>query len=101
LLNSKQRSILRSIGNEFEPILIIGKSGITPNIIEQLEQALAARELVKGRVLPHTEWDPREVAAELAEATHAEIVHVIGRNILFYREPQPGKPRRINLAGEE
>ncbi len=100
MLNSKQRSILRSIGNELEPILIIGKGGVTDNTIAQLDQALSARELVKGRVLPHTEWDARETATTLAEATAADVVQVIGRNMLFYRSPEPGRPPKIDLTGE-
>ncbi|TCL63039.1 RNA-binding protein [Hydrogenispora ethanolica] len=100
MLTSKQRSILRSMGNELEPILIVGKGGITANTIEQLDQALSARELVKGRVLPHTEWDTRETASELAEATGADVVQVIGRNILFYRPPETGRSPRIDLSGE-
>jgi RNA-binding protein len=101
LLNSKQRSILRGLGNELEPILIIGKGGVTPHIIEQLDQVLTTRELIKGRVLPHTDLDPRKVAEELASETGAEIVQVIGRNILFYRQPQPGIIAKISLTGED
>lgn len=97
LLTSKQRSTLRALGNELEPILIVGKGGISQTVIEQLEEALVARELVKARVLPHTEYDPEEVSRELAFQTHSDVVQVIGRNILFYRPPQPGTPSRIQL----
>ena len=97
MLTSKQRSKLRSLGNDLEPILTIGKSGITDNLIEQLDQALTARELVKSRVLPHTVFDVNEVATELASKTTAEVVQIIGRNVLFYRPPQSGTPGKISL----
>jgi RNA-binding protein len=85
MLTSKERSYLRGLGNKLEPILIIGKGGVTDQIEEQLDEALTARELVKGRVLPHTEYEVDEVASDLAERVQAEVVQVIGRNILFYR----------------
>ncbi|MCL6588622.1 MAG: YhbY family RNA-binding protein [Firmicutes bacterium] len=85
MLASKERSNLRRLGNKLAPVLIIGKSGVTDQVEEQLDQALTARELVKGRVLPHTQFEVEEVAAELASRTQAEVVQVIGRNILFYR----------------
>lgn len=100
LLTSKQRSFLKAIGNKLEPILIIGKSGITKNILNQLDEALAARELVKGRVLPHQDLEIKEIAEELAQKTGAEIVQTIGRNILFYRAPQDGIPSKIHWEQE-
>ncbi len=100
MLTSKQRSFLRGLGNDMEPILIVGKAGITENVIEQLEQALVVRELVKGRVLPHTEFEAREVGEALAKHTGADLVQVIGRNMLFYRAPLPGKPSKIHWPGE-
>jgi len=101
MITSKQRSFLRSLGNELEPILTVGKGGLSETIVIQLEQALTARELVKGRVLPHNEWDPTEIATELATKTKAEVVQVIGRNILFYRAPAPGTPSKLNWFQEE
>lgn len=100
MLTSKQRSILKAIGNKLEPILIIGKSGITENILNQLDQALEARELVKGRALPHQDFNVKEIAEELAQKTGADIVQTIGRNILFYRAPQDGIPSKIGWERE-
>lgn len=88
MLNSKQRSRLRAYGNDLTPILTVGKGGMNENVVEQLDQALIARELVKARVLPHSGLDPREIAAALAERTQAEIIQVIGHNILFFRLPE-------------
>jgi len=96
LLTSKQRSKLRALGNELDPILTVGKNGITDHLIEELDTALTARELVKGRVLPHTVFDVTEIANELATRTTAEVVQVIGRNILFYRAPREGASSKLD-----
>ncbi len=97
MLTSKQRSYLRSLGNEMEPILIIGKGGVTDNVVEQLDQALTARELVKVRVLPHTEFDVKEIGESLTCETVSEIVQIIGRNILFYRTPPKNAVKKIDI----
>jgi RNA-binding protein len=100
LLTNKERNFLRSLGNELSPIVIIGKGGLTPNIIDQLEEALTARELVKCRVLPHTEYDPYEIAGALSEQTHSEVVQVVGRNMLIYRRPPVGKTSKLGWPTE-
>lgn len=97
MLTSKQRSYLRSLGNEMEPILIVGKGGVTDNVVEQLDEALTARELVKARVLPHTEFDVKEIGEALSRETVSEIVQIIGRNILFYRNPPPNTVKKIDI----
>lgn len=97
MLTSKQRSYLRSLGNEMEPILIVGKGGVTENVVEQLDQALTARELVKVRVLPHTEYDVKEIGETLSRETVSEIVQIIGRNILYYRTPSENGVKKIDI----
>jgi len=91
MLTGKQRRYLRSLGNEMEPILTIGKGGISENVVAQADEALEARELIKGRVLPNCLEAAAEVAAELARQAKAELVQVIGRNFLLYR-PAEKKP---------
>ena len=95
MLTNKQRNFLRALGQEQRPVLIVGKNGITEEVVTQLDQALTARELVKGRVLPHTEFEVREVADELAERTGADVVLTVGRNMLLYRPPAPGTPSKL------
>lgn len=97
MLTSKQRSYLRALGNDMEPILIIGKGGASANVVLQLDEALTARELVKARVLPHTEFDVKEIGETLSRETVSEIVQIIGRNILFYRTPSKGTTPRIEI----
>ncbi len=86
MLTGKQKGFLRSLGNEMDPILQIGKGGVTEAVIAQTDETLEARELIKGRVLPNSMEDVQRAAAELAERTSAELVQVIGRNFLLYRE---------------
>jgi RNA-binding protein len=100
VLTNKQRNFLRAGGNELDPIVIVGKGGVTGQIVKELDLALTARELVKGRVLPHTEYDVRTVADELAAQTGAEIVQTVGRNILFYRPPAQG-PSKLGWPEED
>jgi RNA-binding protein len=86
LLTGKQKRYLRSLANRIDPILQVGKSGISDNLVSQLEDALTARELVKIRVLPQAPMQAGEIAAELSERTGAELVQVIGRNAVIYRQ---------------
>ncbi|MCM1566560.1 MAG: ribosome assembly RNA-binding protein YhbY [Dehalobacter sp. 4CP] len=86
MLTGKQKRFLRAMGNEMEPILIVGKDEITDNMIKQAADVLEARELIKGRVLQNCADAPKNIASELAEATRSELVQVIGRNFLLYRK---------------
>lgn len=85
MISSKQRSFLRGLANPLEPVFQIGKGGLGENMVQALSDALTARELIKVRVLKSIMDDPRTVAAELAEATNAEVIQVIGQNIILYR----------------
>ena len=85
LLTSKQRAELRSMGNSLEAIVQIGKGGINENLIQQANDALTARELVKMHVLETAPDFARETAQQLAEATHSEVVQVIGTKFILYR----------------
>ncbi len=85
MLTGKQKSFLRSLGNELDPILTVGKGGITENVLTQADQALEARELIKGRVLPNCLEEPENIAEKLAGEVSAEVAQVIGRNFLLYR----------------
>ena len=92
MLTSKQRAYLRGIAAAEDTIVIIGKGGVTENIIIQMNDALKARELVKGRVLENSLLSAREAADALAETCRAEIVQVIGSKfVLFKRNEQKPK----------
>lgn len=92
MLTSKQRAQLRSMANRLVPIIHVGKNGVNPMLIQQADDALRARELIKGTVQQNVERETEEVARELAQATGSEIVQVIGRKFVLYR-PDPKEPK--------
>lgn len=99
MINSKQRAQLRSMSNSYEPILHIGKGGITENVITQCSDALEARELIKGKVLENSLLTAREACQILCEACSAEPVQTIGSRFVIYRESKTlAKDKRINLV---
>ncbi len=85
MFTSKQRSVLRSLAQNIEPIGQIGKGGITENAINSFSDALEKRELIKLTVLNNSESDAKELIQELADALNAEPVCVIGHKIVLYR----------------
>ncbi len=99
-LTSKQRAQLRGLANSIDTIIHIGKDGIGENLIQQADEALEARELIKGRVLDNNiEYDARTAAAELAAATRSQVVQVIGTKFVLYRESHSKpKEKRIRLV---
>ena len=91
MLNSRQRAQLRGMANDFETILQVGKMGISENTVKQVDDALEARELIKMSVLETCEKSSREVADELAPIVKADVVQVIGRKFILYRESKENK----------
>lgn len=85
MLNSKQRSFLRSLAHHEPDIIHIGKEGITPNIVVQTKDALKARELVKGKIQQNSLEEVQEAAESLAISTSAEIVYIIGNKFVLYK----------------
>ena len=91
MITSKQRSFLRSLAHELEPTVYIGKSGITDNIVKEMETGLEYRELVKVKLQEGCELTPKDAANELAELLRAEYVQAIGRKFTLYRESKDHK----------
>lgn len=85
MITTKQRAALRGYANKLEAILQVGKGGMSSTILKQLNDALAARELVKGKVLETSPLTAREVAQELSVAAECEIVQVIGSTFVLYK----------------
>lgn len=86
MLTGKQRAYLRSLANPLDTILMVGKSGIGEDLIRQADDALTARELIKGRVLETSPVPAREAADQIARATHSESVQIIGSRFVLYRK---------------
>jgi len=98
MLTGKQRAQLRTLANGLDTILYIGKSGITDTLAKQAEDAITARELIKGRVQENAPLTAREACTELAVRIGAEEVQVIGYRFVLYRENRELKPeKRIKL----
>ncbi len=95
MLNSRQRAQLRGMANDMEAILQVGKSGISENTIKQVEDALEARELIKMSVLETSPLTSREAADEIAELTKSDVVQVIGRKLILYRESKNNKTIKL------
>ena len=96
-LTSKQRAQLRALANSIDTILQIGKDGIGENLIKQADDALEARELIKGRVLENSMLSPREAAEALAPLTRSEVVQVIGTKFVLYR-PSHNKDKKDKIV---
>ena len=96
-LTSKQRSQLRGLANSIDTILIVGKDGIGDNLVKQANDALEARELIKGKVLDNSLMSAREAAEELAPLTRSEIVQVIGTKFVLYR-PSHKKDKKDKIV---
>ena len=85
-ITGKQVRQLRSLAHHLEPVVFIGKQDITPTIIHQTNLLLDARELIKGTVQNTSGLDVREAAYMLADATESEMIQIIGRKFVLYRE---------------
>ena len=96
-LTSKQRAQLRGLANTIDTILIVGKEGIGANLVKQANDALEARELIKGKVLENSLLSPREAAEQLAPLTRSEVVQVIGTKFVLYR-PSHNKEKKDKIV---
>ncbi len=90
-MTSKQRAYLKSLASNIDTIFQIGKGGIEENFIKQVDSALEAREIIKIKALETYLEGPMAAGIELAEATGAELVQVIGMKIVLYRESKKNK----------
>ena len=100
-LTSKQRAQLRGIANTLDTIVIIGKDGITENLIKQADDALEAREIIKCRVLENSLLTAREACDELSRLTRSEQVQVIGSKFVLYRQHYDKSKRKIELLRDK
>lgn len=85
-MTTKQRAYLKGLAMTMDPIFQIGKSSMTPEFTKAIAEALEARELIKISVLKNCADDPKELASMLAERTHSQVVQVIGKKIVLYKE---------------
>ena len=95
-MTTKQRAYLKSLAMTMDPIFQAGKNSLTPEFVKAVSEALEARELIKVSVLKNCADDPKELAAVLAERTRSQVVQVIGKKIVQYREGRD-KKKKIQL----
>lgn len=91
-MTSKQRAYLMGLASNLTPVFQIGKSGLSPEVTAAVEEAFNTRELLKLGVLKNCMEDSKDMAFTLAERTHSQVVQVIGRKIVLYREDKD-KPK--------
>ncbi|MFR6470445.1 MAG: ribosome assembly RNA-binding protein YhbY [Lachnospiraceae bacterium] len=94
-MTSKQRAYLKGLAKTMDPFFQIGKSSLTPENTKAIDEALEARELIKISVLQNCLDDPKEIAAVVAERTRSQVVQVIGKKIVLYREGKKEKKKII------
>ena len=94
-MTSKQRAYLKSLAMTMDPVLQLGKGSVTPENTAAIDEALAARELIKISVLQNCLDDPRQMADVIAERTHSQVVQVIGKKIILYREGKKDKKKIV------
>ena len=97
-MTSKQRAYLKSLAMKIDPIYNIGKGSISPELVQGVRDALEARELIG--VLQNCMDDPKELANVLAERTRSQVVQVIGKKIVLYKESKNHKRIELPKAGK-
>lgn len=97
MITTKQRAYLRGLGNALDPVMQIGKEGMTDNVAQSVELLLQARELVKIKVLNNNDDGAYETANTLAKRLSADVVQVIGNNFILYKKSTKKGFKHIQL----
>lgn len=97
-MTSKQRAYLKGLAMTMDPIYQVGKASLSPELIEGIREAIDKRELIKVSVLKNCADDPREIAEIIAERTRSEVVQVIGKKIVLYKESKENKKIELPVA---
>ena len=91
MLTGKQKSYLKGLAHTMQPIIQVGKNGVNDPLIKTVYDALEARELIKVSILQNCFEEPKAIAAEIASVIDTEIIQVIGKTIVFYKESSKKK----------
>ncbi len=90
-MTSRQRAYLKGLAMNIEPVFQVGKSSLTPEFTASIAECFNRRELIKISVLKNCMDDPREIADMLSERTRSQVVQVIGKKIVLYKESRDHK----------
>ena len=85
-MTSKQRAFLRKLANPLDPVVYVGKEGLTDIIVKETELVLEKRELIKVQVQPGCDESSREVADRMAKKLKADVITVLGKRLVLYRK---------------
>ena len=91
-LSGKQRRFLRAEAHDLEPIVMVGKEGLSPTVVDAVQAALLAHELIKVRVLDTAPVERKQVAEQLPPLVKAELAGLVGRVVILYKR-HPSEPR--------
>ena len=97
MITTKQRAFLRGLGNALDPVMQIGKDGITDNVLKGVNLLLEARELVKFKMLRNCDEDAKTLANEIARRVGADVVQVIGNIFILYKRSTRKDFKHIQL----
>ena len=95
MLTGKQKRFLRAEAHHLTPIFQVGKGGVNENMLNQIKEALEARELIKVSILQNNLDDKHQVAEDLAAGADAELVQLIGHTVVLYKESRENKTIRL------
>ena len=99
-LDGRQRRHLRALGHHHKPVVHVGVHGLTPGVVQAVDEALTQHELVKVRIAGEAPTPVAELGPELALGTRSALAQTIGRTLLLYR-PHPKKPRIVLPSREK
>lgn len=97
MITGKQRSYLKKLAQELDPLVYIGKNDMTETVVREMDNLLTSRELVKAKIQESSSLDAKTAANEMAALLHAEFVQAIGRRFVLYRPAPKPEDRKIVL----
>ncbi|MBC8554614.1 MAG: YhbY family RNA-binding protein [Candidatus Brocadiales bacterium] len=93
-MNSTTRNYLRKLAHDLNPIVMVGKNGLTASVEEAVNQALTSHELIKVKFIDFKS-SKKELTAQLSESVHAELISLIGNIAILFRQNRDPDNRKI------